>query len=96
MVKVIEQFEPVHESYTENLSNLKLYKNQLSLQFEHNWAEFMDVLKTIVVKMIKRTDRMVEEKEVKVVQLLNINSQKEQEIQKLKDRLDSLDHLRQL
>lgn len=60
----------------ESLDSLKLYKSQLALQFEHNWAEFMDVLRSIVIKMNKRSDRKIEEKEMKIVQLLNINTQK--------------------
>ena len=38
----------------------------------------MDVLKTIIIRLNKRTDKLLEEKEGKIVQLLNINSQGEQ------------------
>lgn len=58
VLKIVESFEPVHNQFIENLESLKLYKMQLAGLFEGNWADFMDVLRNIIVRLNKRTDRL--------------------------------------
>lgn len=56
---------------------MKLYKPQLAASFEDNWADFMGLLKTVIVKMMRRTDRLLEEKEKKIAGLLQLNRELE-------------------
>ena len=59
------------------MDNLRLYKPQLTATFEDNWSDFMGVLKSVVVKLLKRTDRLLEEKDKKIAGLLKINRELE-------------------
>ena len=62
IIKIIELFEPIHNEFVTNLDNLRLYKSNLAILFENNWARFMDILRNIIMRMIKRNDKLIEEK----------------------------------
>ena len=73
VLSIVRSLEPTHSTFLENLENLRLYKPQLTAHFEDNWTDFMTTLKSVVVKLLKRTDRMSDEKEKKIANLLQIN-----------------------
>jgi len=73
VLNIVRSLEPTHNAFLNNLDNLRLYKPQLTATFEDNWSDVMAVLKSVVVKLIKRTDRLMEDKDKKIVSLLQLN-----------------------
>lgn len=73
VINIVRTLEPVHTSFLQNLDNLRLYKHQLAALFEDNWAEFMVLLKAVVVKMMRRSEKVAEERERKIGALLEMN-----------------------
>ena len=59
-MNLMKNFEPVYENFKENLDKLKMYKNALGCQLEDNWVEFMTFLRNVVLKMNKRSDKIIE------------------------------------
>lgn len=59
IVKIVENFQPIHSDFLNNLGNLRLYKSNLASQFENSWSKFMDILRIIIVKMNKRNEKMI-------------------------------------
>ena len=66
----------------DQLENLKLYKPNLAALLEDSWVDAMNVVKTVAIKLDKRTQRLLQEQQQKINQLLNINRQLETEQQK--------------
>ena len=56
----------------------------------------MQILRAVIVKLSKRSDRVLEEKEHKIAELLRMNRGLEQEQQRWSERVDKLEHLREL
>ena len=54
--------EPLQNDFVQNLAKLKLYKQQLAVLFEENWFDFLAYLKTIIIKMNRRTQKLLAEK----------------------------------
>lgn len=96
VIALVKTLEPAHNNFLEHLENLKLYKPQLSSLLEDSWAESMQILRAVIVKLSKRSDKVIEEKEHKISELLRMNRELEKEQQRWSERVDKLEHLREL
>lgn len=96
VIALVKTLEPAHNNFLEHLENLKLYKPQLSSLLEDSWAESMQLLRAVIVKLSKRSDKVIEEKEHKIAELLRMNRELEKEQQRWSERVDKLEHLREL
>lgn len=96
VIALVKTLEPAHNNFLEHLENLKLYKPQLSSLLEDSWAESMQILRAVIVKLSKRSDKVIEEKEHKINELLRMNRELEKEQQRWSERVDKLEHLREL
>ena len=59
----------------QQLDNLKLYKPQLASTLEDSWVEAMNVVKGVSIRLAKRTDKLLDERDKKIAHLLAINRQ---------------------
>jgi carbamoylphosphate synthase large subunit len=64
-----------------------LYKPQLAALFEDNWADFMTVLKAVVVKMMRRSEKVTEERDHKITALMQMNRELENREEQWKERI---------
>ena len=56
----------------------------------------MNVVKSVAVRLAKRTDKLLDERDKKIAHLLTINRQLEGEQQKWRDKVEKVEHLREL
>jgi hypothetical protein len=62
VIALVKTLEPTHSTFLEHLENLKLYKPQLSALLEDSWAESMQILRAVIGKLNRRSDKVIEEK----------------------------------
>jgi hypothetical protein len=96
VLNIVRSLEPTHCAFLDNLENLRLYRPQLTATFEDNWSDFMGVLKSVVTRLLRRTDRMMEERERKVASLLQLNRELEGREEAWRERIEKIEHLREL
>ena len=73
---------------------MKLYKPQLASFLEDSWVDSMQILKTVIGKLNRRNEKVIEEKERKIAELLRMNRELEQEQQRWSEKVEKLEHLR--
>lgn len=59
VIALVKTLEPAHNNFLEHLENLKLYKPNLSSLLEDSWAESMQILRSVIVKLSKRSDKVI-------------------------------------